>query len=1158
MRKTKFLILILTTTILVTSESWGQEVEKKFKFRKIESKVKISDENVNKITQDSQGFIWVGTENGLNRFDGYNFKIYRNIPGDSTSLLKNNIQSILEDSHGTLWISTLNSGLHCYNRELDNFIRLAKYSEANCQIMNIIEDSDHNIWIGGIHNYNAFMARYSYLTKEWKTLLLFPTVDPIFTIQQQSKDEFWLGTRQNGLFRWNQKTNHLEQFKHDPLNQNSIPGDLIQKILKDPKGFLWIDTRSGLSRFDPIAMTYKNYTVESTTQIGKQGLPVNVILDICMDGEYLWLATENGGLSRMHMADETFTNFKYDKNDPNSIINNSIWSLYKDDQGRIWIGSYAKGLCVFDKLLSNFSEIDIPLDNNLVNAILRDSKGRFWMGTEEGVFMLDKNILIHFKHDPNNPTSISTNAVTCLYEDSKKQIWTCQWAGGINRYNEKTKSFIRYPSGGPKQETKLFNQNVLCITESTQTKELLICTFGGLFILKDQEKGIFENITNGRHTFDQLLNTAYEDRKKNIWIGSYSGLSLFNIKAKTYTEIMLSNNNSEIEDRVNSILEDHKGRLWIASHDGLYQKISLTKSIHYTTKEGLPTNVILGILEDTRGILWLGTTKGLVEFNPETKTFKTYDESDGLLSSEFRRKAFFKDADGKLFVGGQGLNTFYPERLTHNETIPLVYLTDLIIFNEPVKPGPENEILQKSITVTKEITLTYKESFFSIHYVGLNYTSSNKNQYAYKLDGFDKDWNYVGDLRFATYTNLNPGTYTFHVKASNNDNVWNEKGVVLIIHILPPWWSTIWFRVLIVFIIILLIISIFYIRLKSIRQQNISLEETVNQRTLQLQDTNHQLGIREQEINKQNHELIQQREELASQNEELVQGQEETSAQRDLLALQNKELEEARNIIEQKNKETLLHNETLEIEVVKRTQELLAHNNQLEQFAFISAHNLRAPVARILGLGEILRLPAHSLEDEKNIITKLIYTTQELDRVVKDLNQILDIRKNSDSVISVINLTEEIELVKGNLQKEIDDTDAEIQVDFIAVEEIRSVKPYIDSILMNLISNAIKYRHPNRKPLIKLRTEKIEGYFNLYVSDNGLGIDLAQHSEKLFKLYNRFHFHIEGKGLGLYMTKTQVIALGGSIEATSEIDQGITFKITLPFKVKNDRVGINN
>ncbi len=1149
MRQTNFLILILTTTILVTSESWGQKFEKKFKFRKIESKVKISDENVNTITQDRQGYIWFGTEDGINRYDGYNYKIYTNIPGDSTSLLKNNIQSILVDSRGTLWISTLNSGLHQYNRDLDNFFRIDDFSTSNCQIMNIIEDSEHNIWIGGIRDYNAFMARYNYITKEWKTFLLFPTDDPIYTILQQSKDEFWLGTRQNGLFRWNQKTNHLEQFKHDPLNQNSIPGDFVQKILKDPRGFLWIDTRSGLSRFDPVAMTYKNYTVESTTQIGKQALPVNVILDICMDGEYLWLATENGGLSRMHMADETFTNFKYDKNNPNSIINNSIWSLYKDDRGRIWIGSYAKGVCVLDKLLSNFSEIDLPLDNKLVNAVLRDSKGRLWIGTEEGVFMQEKNTLIQFKHDPSKLTSISSNAVTCLYEDSKKQIWTGHWAGGINRYNEKTKGFIRYPSGGPNQETKLFNQNIFCITESTQTKELLICSFGGLFVLKDQEKGIFENITNGRHTFDQLLNVAFEDSKKNIWIGSYSGLCLFDIKAKTYTEFNLSDNKNGIDDRINDIFEDHRGRLWIASHGGLYLMISATEFINYTTKDGLPVNVILGILEDAKGILWLATTNGLVEFNSDTKTFKIYDESDGLFSSEFRRKAVFNDADGKLFVGGHGLNTFYPERLTHNETIPPVYLSDLIIFNQTIKPGPENKTLPKSIAVTKEITLTYKESFFSIHYVALNYSSSYKNQYAYKLDGFDKEWNYVGDLRFATYTNLNSGTYTFHVKASNNDNVWNEKGAVLIIHILPPWWSTIWFRALIVFLIVLLVVSIFYVRVKRIRQQNISLEKTVHQRTMQLQDTNRQLGIREQEIKKQNHELIHQREELASQNEELIQGQEETSAQRDLLTLQYKELEEARNTIEQKNKETSLHNQDLEIEVAKRTQELLAQNNQLEQFAFISAHNLRAPVARILGLGEILKLPTQSIEDEKFIISKLVHTTQELDRVVKDLNQILDIRKNSSSVVSVINLLEEIELVKGNLKKEIDDTRAEIQVDFKAIVEIRSVKPYIDSILMNLISNAIKYRHPNRKPLIKLRTEKIEGYFHLYVSDNGLGIDLTQHSEKLFKLYNRFHFHIEGKGLGLYMTKTQVIALGGSIETTSEIDQGITFKLTLPLKL---------
>jgi signal transduction histidine kinase len=269
-----------------------------------------------------------------------------------------------------------------------------------------------------------------------------------------------------------------------------------------------------------------------------------------------------------------------------------------------------------------------------------------------------------------------------------------------------------------------------------------------------------------------------------------------------------------------------------------------------------------------------------------------------------------------------------------------------------------------------------------------------------------------------------------------------------------------------------------------------------------------------------------------------------------MLAAQNKKLEEASRIIERKNLEILSHNENLELEVDKRTKELLAHNIQLEQFAYISAHNLRAPVARILGLGEVLKL-CKSPEEEKIILEKLVTTTKELDTVVKDLNKILEIRKNNTSVITEIDLHKEIELVRANLLKEIDETGAQIIEDFSSIEAIFSVKPYIDSILMNLVSNAIKYRYPGRKPVIRVTAEQQGELVCLTVSDNGLGINLDKYEDKLFRLYNRFHSHVEGKGMGLYLVKTQVAALGGRIEVSSKVDHGMQFRIFLLAKMEN-------
>jgi signal transduction histidine kinase len=640
------------------------------------------------------------------------------------------------------------------------------------------------------------------------------------------------------------------------------------------------------------------------------------------------------------------------------------------------------------------------------------------------------------------------------------------------------------------------------------------------------------------HEGDQLILNIFEDHNKNVWIGSYSGLGLLSKDMHTIKRFQITDDTTEVNDRVNCVFEDSKKRLWIGSYGGLHQMIDEKTFVTYTTKDGLPVNLVHGILEDRHGNLWLGTSHGLCVFNPEAHTFKTYDESDGLASSEFRRKAFFKSEDGQMFVGGRGLNTFYPDSIRSNPNIPPVFITDLKVFNQPIVPNGLDGILKDAMSETREIFLDHEQAFITLHYVGINFTASYKNQYAYMLEGFDDNWNYVGNQRFATFTNLNPGTYTFRVKASNNDGLWNEDGASLIIHVLPPWHQTIWFRAAAIGLIIILIALIYYLRVGNIERQNFKLEELVGLRTRELREKNEQLALREQEIK--------------AQNEMLLQVQEETFSQRDLLADQNKRLEDAHTTIERKNQEILKHNETLEQEVEKRTREIVDHNHQLEQFAFISAHNLRAPVARILGLGEILKF-SRDAEEEKMIREKLIHTTQELDMVVKDLNKILEIRKDSTSVISEINLSQELALVRSTLAKEIEDTQARINENFNGVTVLHSVKAYVDSILINLVSNAIKYRNPERTPVIDIAATKGDEFICLSVRDNGLGMDLAKYEDKLFKLYSRFHTHVEGKGMGLYLVKTQVAALGGKIEAIGNEDDGMTFKVFLP----SDKAGLS-
>lgn len=1114
-----FHYLVCLLSFLSCRVMLAQPTVEKVKFSRIEVSSELSNSRVNCILQDSRGFLWVGTEDGLNRFDGYEFKVYRNLPDDTTSLLKNGILSIYEDSRGDLWVSTYNGGLHVYNSKQDNFTRITAYS-FDCDIPHIAEDRKKNIWIAGVKSKQAFVSQLNHSTKQWKHFNLFPSTNPVNFFSQASEDEFWMGVNNTGFFKWNMHSNALESYLPDKKNPHSIVSKIFHRAIKDTRGNIWIATGEGLSRFDPGSKKFINYNTKSSDN--KPTLLVNNILNVCEDGDYIWIGTENGGLSRLNTKDNQFTNFIFNKNDPTSVVDNSIWAIYKDRQGRIWIGTYSKGLCVIDKLKEKFSELDIPLENDVVNAIWQDSKKRFWVGTEGGIAVRDGKQLRYYKHTPQK-NSLGSDPVLSIFEDSRHQMWFGTWGGGLNRYVEENDHFINYLPDD-KNPNSLSNPNVFSVKEQTQTKHLLLGTYNGLNILTNENTGQFEKHIESKFEFNNFIRTVYEDSKGNVWIGTIEELTTYNETDKKITRFNTGNNHDSIKigGMVNCIIEDKEGRIWVGTSNGLHLMVDKKYIKRYTIKNGLPNNIVNGILEDDKGNLWLSTTEGISKFNPADEKFKNFDVNDGLLTKEFKPNSSFKNKEGQFFFGGKGINFFYPDSIKDNPYIPPVFITDLKLFNQSVKAGGKDGILKQQISETLEISLPPQYNFFTINYVALNFTATNKNQYAYKLEGFDEDWNYVDNQRSVTFTNLDAATYTFRVKASNNDGLWNEEGASLVIHILPPWWKTWWFRATAGFLIVGIAIGYYRLRVNTIKQQNKKLESLVAKRTEELQQTNEELILRDEEIQAQNNELFNQREEFASQNEEL---------------------QMARQIIEKHNEEIKLRNETLEEEVRERTKDLVEHNQQLEQFAFISAHNLRAPVARILGLGNILEYASKNPAEEKTIIGKLISTTNELDTVVKDLNTILVLRKDNISIITDVNLEEELRLIKMNLEKVILETDASIDEDFSRAPVIHTIKPHLDSILVNLVSNAIKYRHPGKSPVIQIKSEIIKNYICLTIRDNGLGINLSLYKEKLFTLYSRFHNHVEGKGMGLYLVKTQVVALGGKIEVESEIDKGTTFRI---------------
>jgi ligand-binding sensor domain-containing protein/signal transduction histidine kinase len=1103
----------------------------------------LSHNFVRGFLQDSRGFMWIATIDGLNKFDGYTFKTYKVKHHDTTSLSSNNISALAEDSNGNIWVGTWGGGICIYNRKSDSFKRI-RHSGA------------------GVNGNTGFPSKF------------------VYVMYKDSKNRIWIGTSDEGLILADSDKPTFTQFVHDPANLSSLSHNGIHSITEDNEGKLWIGTLGGgLNQFNPETRHFIAYMHEESDNESPAN---NVVTNVFYDSKKrLWIATSNNTLSLMKDRTGKFSHFKNQPNDPKSIvdhhittieeIDNRIWIgtdfglmlyneednnffhyhsrpfdskglasnqvkiMYSDQEGRLWVGTYNGGISMFDKsfvrILHYYTFLNgNSLSFNDVSAFLQNDDGSILVGTDGGglnSFDRKTGSFTHHKHDPDNPYSIGGNFVKTILKDKTGKIWVGLWGSGLNLFDRKKQIFIPFENNKEQRDGSLGKANVTCLTEDDEG--FIWATTWGTGVYKfNPDKTSFENFVFDSNDITSLSNfnawAIYSDSKNNIWVGNSDGvLDLYNREKggfKHFSTTPLGKNKTGIL----VISEDSKGRIWIGLEGGglkLLDKKSGTFKT-YDIETDLPSDYVNSIEEDHNGYLWIGTNNGICRFDPETGKTKNYGLNYGLQSLQFNRQSSIKLRSGEMMFGGvNGFNIFHPDSLAESpQEFPIAF-TDFQIFNKPVPI--EGSPLKEHINETSEIRLSYKHSVFSLEYAALNFMGPENIRYKYRLKGFlNEDWQDVGVERKVTYTNLDPNTYTFEVKASENDGLWNDKEASLVIHVLPPWWKTWWFEAAASLLVVGAAIGYYKMRVYTIKQQNKKLENLVAKRTEELQHTNEELLQRDDEILAQNNALYNQREELATQNEEL---------------------QMARETIEKQNEEISLRNETLEEEVKERTKDLVEYNQQLEQFAFISAHNLRAPVARILGLGNLLDMLKSEPAEEHKIVSKLVFSTRELDTVVRDLNTIVGLRKDNISILTDVNLEEELRLIKMNLEKEILETEALINDDFSRAPVIHTIKPYLDSILINLVSNAIKYRHPYRYPVIQIKSEIIENYICLTVHDNGMGLNLALYKEKLFTLYSRFHHHVEGKGMGLYLVKTQVASLGGRIEVESEIDHGMTFKI---------------
>jgi len=805
--------------LLFALKCWSQAPELKFKH--ITKEQGLSSSTVEAILQDSKGFIWFGTADGLNRYDGYKITAYRNDPADSNSISGNYASQLLEDKKHRLWIGT-NGGLNYFNRNQNKFIRYKNdprnMSSISSNVINCIyEDRQGDIWIGtsaGLdllaRGKNSF-KHYRY--QEGKTDCL--SSNRISCIYEDQHGNFWVGTNGGGLNLLDRKKNTVSVFKSQFTDDGSISSNNISSIEEDLSGNIWIGTiGGGLNLLDVKQKRFKHFRHQ---EMERSSLSGDVIKSMLIDTKgNLWVGTENGGLNLWNQDNQSFIHYENNPNKPSSLSQKTASAIMEDNQGNIWVGTHRGGVNLYQpnayqfKIYSQSASLG-SLSYNDVKTFFEDKEGNIWIGTDGGglnIWNRRKDVFYRFRHDPHDPKSIGSDAILHIMKDSKGNIWIGTWGGGLNLYNPADGTFTRFLND-PRDKSSISSNNVWRIYED-QLGKLWIATFYGGLNVFNRETKKFTRITDDpekkTHFYGNNVISINEDKSGNLWIGTEDGgLNCYNSERSSFSHYFyqIHENNVQGTDNIRVIYTDKVGRLWIGKK-GLYlfnpkhQSFSL-----YTSKENLANEMIQGVNEDDMGNLWIGTSNGLIRFNPDTYNFKRFTDADGLQGLEFGPNSSLKTTKGEMLFGGfKGFNIFHPDSIKNNSSIPPVYLTDFQIFNVSATPGQKKSPLKKQISETKAITLSYDQSFFSFEFAALNYISPEQNQYAYKLDGFDKSWNYVGNQRKATYTNLDPGKYIFYVKASNNDGIWNEKGTSLSIIITPPFWMTWWFRTFIILVII--------------------------------------------------------------------------------------------------------------------------------------------------------------------------------------------------------------------------------------------------------------------------------------------------------------------------------------------------------------------
>jgi signal transduction histidine kinase/ligand-binding sensor domain-containing protein/CheY-like chemotaxis protein/HPt (histidine-containing phosphotransfer) domain-containing protein len=1132
MRRLVSILLALLALLVLLGQAALAAPAPTLRFDHLSVEQGLAQESVLAIVQDPDGFMWFGTQSGLSRYDGYRFTNFRNVVGDAKTLINNWVRVLYVDRKGRLWIGT-DGGLDLYEPATGTFTHYlpdepAKRGNGNRHIRAILDDGRDGLWLAtadGLQHFDIASGRFAI----WHHVPGVPdslASDKVSSLALDARGRLWIGTSA-GLDSLDPDLMH---FRHHPSPRGG-KFDVVEALLVDAGQHLWVGSMGGLERL-PLGQT------GALRRFGpNEGIAYGEISVLYQDAErQVWVGSHDRGLYRWLPAAKRFEQHPHRITDSYSLGDNQVSALFGDRVGTFWVGTWYGGVSRADMGSGGFARIvrgeDSPLalEDNKVRGMVADDTGKLWLATNGGLHHFDpaSGSDQGYRLAPLAAGITGDAMATTVALGADGVVWAGT-RNGLARLDARTGRITRRLLAPDVDVDANYVRNLMVARDGI----VWIASRGGLHRL-DPKSSVLTTYRHdpaiGASLADNVVRPMLEDRQGRMWVGTFDGLDLFDRATGKFRHFRHDPQDpaSLSHDEVHYLLEDHTGTLWVGTAVGLNKMVigqdGTPRFQRYTRRDGMSDDVVAAMQEDQEGYIWVSTSSGLSRLDPASGGWRHYNSADGTIEGAYFDASSLRAPDGTLYFGGNnGITAFNPRALHDNLIAPRAVITGLQIFGQPVQqvhPG----LVSGPIERAGGITLPASDSVFSLEFSALHFAAPQRNRFAYRLAGFDEDWIGVdAGKRFATYTNLDPGTYTFQVRAANKDGVWSDAAATIEITIEPPYWKTWWFRGLGGLLVTGIGYGVFRYRLDGLRRQKDRLER--------------QVGVRTEKIEQQNRLLERQTEELREQ-------QRQVRRRTDELAQANGALQE--------NEERLYLAKQRAEDATRQKSEFLAN----------MSHEMRTPLAGVIGmLGFALR-DVQLRDSTREQILRGQANAQSLLAIINDL---LDFSKIEAGKLTIENIDFALDETIGHVVTLFEEQAGAHSVGF-SVHLDRDLPRYVvgdptrlRQILVNLVGNAFKFTESGsvtvrveRRPEDQSRNEQERAHLNMIrfsVEDTGIGIQ----PDALPRLFQQFEQadatttrRYGGTGLGLAICRQLVELMGGSIGAASTPGLGSTFSFVLP------------